>query len=52
MTMIALGYSACYKLTVEYKWKPDDYKNVHIKINEALAMLVVEDYNMTIGWVL
>ena len=24
--MIALKYSACYKLTVEYKWKPDDYK--------------------------
>lgn len=27
-------------------------KNVHIKINKALAMLVVEDYNMARGWVL
>ena len=26
-------------------------KNVHIKVNKALAMLIVEDYNMAIGWV-
>ena len=25
-------------------------KNVHIKINKALAKLVVEDYNKVIGW--
>ena len=26
-------------------------KNVHMKINKTLAKLVVEDYNMAIGWV-
>ncbi len=25
-------------------------KNVHIKVNKALAMLIVEDYNMARGW--
>ena len=48
--MIALKYSTCYKLTVEYKWKPNDDKKVHRKINEALARSVKEVYNKAIRW--